>query len=96
MYTVPPVVEVAASRTKVNIGASTTLFCQVTRTNPDIITYTWMDEDTSTEFNVGNTNTFVFTLLTAEDFGTVSCTATNDAEISGKANVTIEQGCKLS
>lgn len=95
MCAVPPVVEVAASRTKVNKGASTTLFCQVTRTNPDIITYTWMDEDTSTELNVGNTNMFVLTLLTAQDFGTISCTAINAAEIPGKANVTIEQGCKL-
>ena len=95
MCAVPPVVEVAASRAKVNIGASTTLFCQVTRTNPDIITYTWMDEDTNTELNVGNIDMFVLTLMTAQDFGTISCTATNAARIIGKANVTIEQGCKL-
>ena len=28
-------------------------------------------------------------------FGTISCTATN-AGITGKATITIEQGCKLS
>ena len=81
---------------KVNIGATTELFCSVTRTNPDTIDYTWVDEDTSTEFNVGNTNTLHLVLLDAQDFGTITCTATNVAGLSGKANVTIEQGCKLS
>lgn len=81
---------------KVNIQGSTTLFCNVTRTNPHVTEYTWMDEDTSTEINNENMAVLVFTSLTAQDFGTISCTATNAAGISGKANVTIEQGCKLS
>ena len=95
-YAVTPVVDVAASRMKVNIGASTTLFCNVTRTNPDITDYTWRNEDANTEFNVSNTDTLMLVLLTAQDFGTISCTATNAAGISGKANVTIERECKLS
>lgn len=82
---------------RVTIGASTTLFCHVTRTNPENITnYTWMNEDTNAAFNVGNTGTLVLILLTEQIFGTISCTATNAAGISGKANVTIEQGCKLT
>jgi hypothetical protein len=55
-----------------------------------------MDEDTSTEIDNDNMAVLVLTSLTAQDFGTISCTATNAAGISGKANVTIEQGCKLS
>ena len=52
-----------------------------------------MNEDTSTVLN-GNTNTLLLMLSTTQDFGTISCNATNAAGISGKANVTIEQGCK--
>ena len=94
-YAVPPVVDVTASRMRVNTGASTVLFCNVTRTNPGIANYTWMNEDTSTRFNIDSTDTLNLALLSAQDFGTISCTATNAAGISGKANVTIEQGCKL-
>ena len=95
MHAVTPVVDVTASRIRVNIGASTMLFCNVTRTNPGIANYTWMDEDTSTRFNIGSTDMLNLALLSTQDFGTISCTATNAAGISGKANVTIEQGCKL-
>lgn len=80
---------------RVNIGASTTLFCNVTRTYPEITDYTWMKEDTNTVLNE-NTNTLQLISLTEQDFGTISCTATNAAGIFGKANVTVEQGCKLS
>ena len=82
-----------ASRTRINIGDSTTLTCHVTRTNPDIVNYNWTNEDTSTVLN-GNTNTLLLMLSTTRDFGTISCNATNAAGISGKANVIIEQGCK--
>ena len=92
---VTPVIEVTASRMRVNIGASTTLFCNVIRTYPEITSYTWMNEDTSTVFS-DDTDTLELISLTERDFGTISCTATNDAGISGKTNVTIEQGCKLS
>ena len=95
MHAVTPVVDVTASRIRVNTGASTMLFCNVTRTNPGIANYTWMDEDTSTRFNIGSTDMLNLALLSTQDFGTISCTATNAAGISGKANVTIEQGCKL-
>ena len=95
-YAVPPVVDVTVSRTRINIGASTVLFCNVTRTNPGIANYTWMNEDTSTRFNIDSTDTYNLVLLSTQDFGTISCTATNAAGIFGKANVTIEQGCKLS
>ena len=54
-----------------------------------------MDEDTSTEIINDDMAVLVHALQTEEDFGTISCTVTNDAGISGKANVTIEQGCKL-
>ena len=94
-YAVPPVVEVTASRMKVNIRSSTILFCNVTRTNPHVTDYTWMDEDTNTEIDNDNMAVLMLALLTEQDFGTISCTATNAAGISGKANVTIEQGCKL-
>ena len=55
-----------------------------------------MDEDTSTEITNDNMAVLVLALQTEQDFGTISCTVTNDAGITGKANVTIEQGCKLT
>ena len=79
---------------RVNTGASTTLFCNVIRTNPEITSYTWMNENTSTVLNDDNTDTLELISLTEQDLGTISCTATNAAGISGKTNVTIEQGCK--
>ena len=81
---------------KVNIRSSTILFCNITRTNPHVTDYTWMDEDTSTEITNDNMAVLVLALQTEQDFGTISCTVTNAAGISGKANVTIEQGCKLT
>ena len=36
MYSVPPEVQVTASFERVELGGSTTLFCNVTRTNPGV------------------------------------------------------------
>ena len=77
----------------VNVGASTTLYCNVTRTNPDIANYTWMNEDTGIVLN-SNTSTLLLMVSSTQDFGNISCTVTNAAGIAGKAKVAINQACK--
>ena len=81
-----------ASRQRVNIGASVTLSCSVNRTNPEVSTYVWTNENGSTVM-VGENITITF--LSTNDFGTYWCTVNNTAGFSGSDSVTIEQGCKL-
>ena len=81
-----------ASRQRVNIGASVTLSCSVNRTNPEVSTYLWTNENGSTVM-VGENITITFS--STNNFGTYLCTVNNTAGFSGSDNVTIEQRCKL-
>ena len=87
-----PEVQVMASRQHVNIGASVTFSCSVNRTNPEVSTYVWTNENGSTVM-VGENITIIFS--STNNFGTYRCTVNNTAGFSGSDNVTIEQGCKL-
>ena len=92
---VPPKVEVTASRLRVNLGGSTTLFCNVTRTNPNTDgTYIWINENIRGHITESS-ETLSLNLSTVGDFGTYTCMVTNTAGATGSGNVTIEQGCKL-
>ena len=93
---VSPEVELTASDLKVGLGGSTTLLCNVTRTNPGITgVYVWRNENTGTFLSEQSDNLQV-TLSTANDFGTYSCTVTNSAGEVGTGNLTITQGCKFT
>ena len=94
-FIVPPEVEVTATRLRVNLGGSTTLFCNVTRSNPDISgTFMWINERTEMQASE-DSDTLILSLSAIEDFATYTCTVTNDAGATGSGNVTIKQGCKL-
>ena len=96
VMSVAPEVEVTASHLKVGLGGSTTLSCNVTRTNPGITgVYIWRNENTGTFLSEQSDNLQV-TFSTANDFGTYSCTVTNSAGEVGTGNVTITQGCKFT
>ena len=89
---VTPVVEVVTSHTKVGLGASAILYCNIMRTSPGIENYTWIHENISVMLNSNNeTLNVTFSMV---HFGTITCKATNAAGKAGSANVTIEQGCK--
>ena len=93
---VPPEVEVITSHSKVVLGGSTTLFCNVTRTNPDIpVTYIWINENTGESLSE-QSDTLLLNFSSVNDFGTYSCTVTNNAGEVGRGNVTITQGCKFT
>ena len=78
-----------ASSSQVILGGSTTLFCNVTRTNPGIAgAYIWRNENTG-ERIPENSNTLLLNLSAVTDFGTYSCMVTNSAGEVGKGNVTI-------
>ena len=81
-----------ASRQRVNIGASVTLSCSVNRSNPEVSTYLWTNENGST-IMAGENITITLSLM--NNFGTYYCTVNNTAGFSGSDSVTIEQGCKL-
>ncbi len=93
---VAPEVEVAASHLKVSLGGSTTLSCNVTRTNPGIAgAYIWRNENAGTTL-FEQSNNLMVTFSTVNNFGTYSCTVTNSAGEVGTGNVTITQGCKFT
>ena len=84
----PPEVEVIASHSKVGLGGSTTLFCNVTRTNPGIVgVYVWIIGKRILE----HSDTLLLNLSVVHDYGTYSCTVTNSAGQVGTGNVTVEQ-----
>ncbi len=88
-----PEVEVIASPQKrIAVGQSVSLFCNVTRANPNIFTYVW-------SYNSGQgppetTNTLNLTDVMSNQFGTYSCDATNTAG-TGSGSIVIEEGGKL-
>lgn len=84
-----------ASHTQVNLGGTTTLFCNVTRTNPEVNgIFVWENMRTGRAFSE-NSDTLTLDILSTEDFGTYRCTVTNTAQATGSGNITIEQGCEL-
>ena len=83
------------SRMRVSLGDSTTLFCNVTRTNPGISTFMWRNERTGATLSE-TSNTLLVRPLAENDFAIYSCTVTNDAGATGSDSVNITQGCELA
>ena len=93
---VAPEVKLTASHLKVRLGGSTTLSCNVTRTNPGTVgVYIWRNENTGAILSEQSDNLQV-TFSTVNDFGTYSCTVMNTAGEVGTGNITITQGCKFT
>ncbi len=77
---------------RIALGQSVSLFCNVTRANPNVnFAYIWRRVLVSTLSE--ETNTLVLSNITADQFGTYQCEVTNDAG-SGSATIRIEEGCK--
>ena len=92
----PPEVKVIASSSQVILGGSTTLFCNITRTNPGVTgSYIWRNENTG-ERILESSDIIMLNLSTVNDFGVYSCMVTNSAGEVGRGNVTITQGCKFT
>jgi hypothetical protein len=90
-----PKVDVVASASNVALGGSTTLLCNVTKTNPGIVgTYIWIKENTGTRLAEQSDN-LLLNFSTVTDFGTYSCMVTNIAGEVGRGNITIKQRCKF-
>ena len=94
IFIVPPEVEVVASSSRVILGGSTTLTCNVTRTNPEVADIQWRNENTG-ERILETSDILLLDLSVVTDFGTYSCTVTNSAGEVGTGNLTITQGCKF-
>lgn len=93
--TVIPEVQLIPSSTKASIGNTISLFCNVTRTNPETISYTWTHQDSGRVLALqSNLDSLVLTFALEEEFGTYSCIVRNAVNFSGSANVTLEEGCK--
>ncbi len=91
--TVEPEVEISATpQARIALGQSVSLFCNVTRANPNVnFTYVWRRVLVSTLSE--ETNTLALSNITADQFGTYQCEVTNDAG-SGSGMILIEHGCK--
>ena len=84
-----------ASHTRVKLGGATTLFCNVTRTNPEVNgIFLWENVRTGRAFSE-TSDSLALDISATEDFGAYRCTVTNAAQGIGSGNVTIEQGCEL-
>ncbi len=82
----------ATPQARIALGQSVSLFCNVTRANPNIFTYVW-------KLNGGSalaetTNTLNLTNVMANQLGTYSCDVTNTAG-TGKVEIDIVEGGKL-
>ena len=73
-----------ATPTKVVVGHSSLLSCNVIRSNPAVLSYKWIHEETGTLLSTNRT--FVLIFSSAQDFGTFQCIATN---IIGASNGTV-------
>ena len=72
----------------INIGTIITMYCNVSRTNPGITVYHWIQEDTNTV--LGSTNVLTLMLSRMQDFGAYRCEVTNAANLTGSGSVTID------
>ena len=94
--TVPPEVTVTATSSRIALGQSTNLTCSITRSVPSNYTIEWTltnTDDVTTTLN-DTEETLVITAIAEDVFGIYTCTVTNSADLSGSANITIEQGGK--
>ena len=95
MHSVPPDVQVTASRQRVELGGFTTLFCNVTRSNPEINgRYVWINEGTGVILPEIS-NILSLNILSLSDYGNYTCMVTNTAGAAGSGSVIIQQGCKF-
>ena len=96
IHTVAPEVDVSATSTRIAVGQSTTLTCSISRSNPSNYTIEWSltntNDVTTTLAEAGET--LVVTDIADDEFGTYTCNVTNSADLSGSANITIEEGGK--
>ena len=88
---VPTVVEVTATLTRVVVGNSTTLTCTVTRSNPmGSYTYRWVHNNS---IPLSETSSMLtVNILTESNLGVYRCEVTNSAGLSGSNTTTIELG----
>ena len=94
---VVPIVEVTATHTRILVGDTVTLTCNVTTGDPSYVVYTWTFMNASTNTNMTRpemTNTLTLTIGNVNEFGNYICEARNDAG-TGSGTATIEQGGKI-
>ena len=96
IHTVAPEVDVSATSITIAVGQSTTLTCSISRSNPSDYTVEWSltntNDVTTTLAETGET--LVVTDIADNEFRTYTCNVTNSADLSGSANITIEEGGK--
>ena len=94
IHTVAPEVDVSATSTRIAVGQSTTLTCTISRSNPSDYTVEWSSTNTNdvTTTLAETGETLVVTDIADNEFGTYTCNVTNSADLSGSANITIEEG----
>ena len=89
---------VSAASSRVSVGQSLNITCSISRTLPSDYTIEWTLSNTTggatTLTETGETLTL--TDITDTDLGTYTCTVTNSADLSGSANITIEEGGETS
>ena len=91
LHTVPPEVQVTATLTRVVVGNSTTLTCNVTRSNPmGSYTYRWVHNNSVTLSETSSMLTI--SILTESNLGIYHCEVTNSAGLSGSNETTIVLG----
>ena len=87
---------VTATSSRIALGQSTDLTCSITRSVPSNYTIEWTltnTDDVTTTLS-DTEETLVITDIAEDEFGVYICTVTNSANLSGSANITIEQGGK--
>ena len=83
-----------ATRTRQLVSESTNITCSVSSSNPAEFTLVWTLNSTN---NVVTTldetgEILVVSNIGEDEFGTYTCSATNTANLTGSASITIEQG----
>ena len=89
---------VSAISTRIAVGQSVNITCSVSRSVPNDSTIEWTLTDTSSTTTTTldeDGEMVVITNIMEDEFGTYTCTAMNSADLSGSANITIEEGCKM-
>ena len=91
VHAVSPEVQVTASLTRVVVGNSTTLTCNVTRSNPmGSYTYRWVHNNSITLSETSSMLTV--TVLTESNLGSYRCEVTNSAGLNGSNATAIVLG----
>ena len=87
---------VSATRSRIAAGQSTNITCSITRTAPTNYTIQWTLTNTSevTTALAETGETLILTDVSEGEYGTYTCNVTNSADLSGSANITIEEGCE--